>query len=198
MKTLTTTLSLFSLFSLIALLPTLAHAETYGFEPNPKHVVMTFESRMEVEDILGTTHGITGTVNLDKGTFALQIPVKSLKTGIELRDEHMQNDIWLHGAEHPEIRFEGSQIKLVSDKEAKVHGQFTLRGKAVALTADVRYRRIPEAQAQKLGLGDGNWVRVRAEFQVKLSDHGIEIPKMAAAKVSDVWTVKVSLFGKEQ
>ena len=192
MKTLIATLSLF------ALLTSVAQAETYRFEPNPKYVVLTFESRMEVEDILGTSHGITGTADLDKGTFQLTIPVKSLKTGIDLRDEHMRNDMWLHEAKHAEIRFEGSKIDFTNDKEAKVHGQFTLRGKTVPLTTTVRYRRIPEAQAQKLGLGDGNWVRARAEFEVKLSDHGIQIPKMAAAKVSDIWTVKVSLFGKAQ
>ncbi|MBM4373269.1 MAG: hypothetical protein FJ098_16555 [Deltaproteobacteria bacterium] len=45
-------------------------------------------------------------------------------------------------------------------------------------------------------MGKVAWVRIRGEFQVRLSDFGVTIPAMAAAKVNDLWTVRVSLFGK--
>ena len=46
------------------------------------------------------------------------------------------------------------------------------------------------------GLAEGDWLRVRGQFTVKLSDFGIKVPAMAATKVNDAWTVKVSVFGK--
>jgi hypothetical protein len=57
-------------------------------------------------------------------------------------------------------------------------------------------RKIPSAQGTKLGLAEGDWLRVRSQFTLRLSDFGIQVPAMAAAKVNDQWTVKVSVFGK--
>ena len=33
-------------------------------------------------------------------------------------------------------------------------------------------------------------------FSVELSDHGVAIPSTTVAKVSDEWTIRVSLFAK--
>jgi len=60
----------------------------------------------------------------------------------------------------------------------------------------VNLKKIPAAKASAIGLGDGDAIRVRGEFTLKLSDFGIVVPGMAAAKVNDEWTVKISLFGK--
>lgn len=183
---------------LLTLLPALATAQEYSFHVDPKLVVITFESRMEIEDILGTTHTVSGTVTLDSkgGSFRIEVPVDSLRTGIDLRDTHLRSEHWLDAAKFPTIRFEGKEIHWEGDAKARVSGIFTLHGVSKPLSVTVDVRRIPSTQGTKLGLAEGDWIRVRGEFPVRLSDFGITIPAMAAAKVSEVWTVKVSLFGR--
>ena len=58
---------------------------------------------------------------------------------------------------------------------------------------EVNTRRV-YAEAEKAGLGSGEWLRVSTSFDVKLSDFGIAIPGMAAAKVNDTWKVTVQAF----
>jgi len=178
--------------------PMTASAREYSFDVDAKLVVITFESRMEVEDILGTTHSVSGSARLDPqgGAFQLEVPVDSLRTGIEMRDQHLKSDAWLDASKFPVIRFEGKDARLEGETKLTVSGTFTMHGvsKPLSLTADVR--RIPSEQGTKMGLAEGDWVRIRGEFVVRLSDFGIVIPAMVAAKVSDAWTVKVSLFGK--
>jgi polyisoprenoid-binding protein YceI len=165
-----------------------------------KFVNIAFESRMEIEDIFGTTHTIKGFLRLDKRgnakKFRLEVPVASLRTGIKMRDDHLRSEIWLDAARHPSIVFEGSSLRHLGKGRYQVTGQFTMRGRSKQLKAVVTARRISPASASKLGLGNAEWVRVRGAFKLRLSDFGVRIPKMAAAKVNDLWSVKISLFAK--
>ena len=175
-----------------------AQAETYKFEPNSKLVILSLESQMEIEDILGTTHSISGSADFEKGSFDLEVPVKTLSTGIDMRDDHLRREMWLDAEKFPTIGFSGDKLKDNGDGTATLSGQFELKGVKKDLKTTVKIRRIPAAQAKKLGLGEGDWLRVRGTFPLTLSDFGVTIPEMAAAKVADTWTVKVSLFGKKQ
>lgn len=177
-----------------------AQAQTYTFEVPAKLTGISFESRMEIEDIIGTSNVIRGSLKMqgtDKVSFQLAVPVTSLRTGIEMRDEHLRGEMWLDAKRSPRITFRGETVKKLDGKRYQVAGRFGMRGVERPLTVEVRAHRIEAERAAKLGLPRANWVRLRGEFKVKLSDHGVKIPKMAAAKVSDVWTVKVSLFAQE-
>jgi len=182
------------------LVPASAQAQTYSFNVHPKLVNIAFESRMDIEDIFGTSNKIAGWVKKDekkKFSFKLEVPVDSLKTGIAMRDDHLRSEMWLNSAKHPAIVFEGKSVRKAGKDRYHVKGKLTMRGKSRSLKVTLRAQEIPASVAAKLGLGKADWLRVRGSFKVKLSDHGIQIPKMAAAKVSDTWTVKVSLFAKK-
>lgn len=192
----------FSAIVLLAALlaPAAANAQSYSFDVHPKFVNISFESRMEIEDIFGTTHTVKGWLKLDRkggGTFHLEVPVASLKTGLAMRDEHLRSAMWLNAAKHPNLVFAGSSLKKLGRDRYLVSGTFSMNGKERPLRVTVRTRPIAKAMAMKLGLGQENWVRVRGAFAVKLSDYGVKVPKMAAAKVNDSWAVKISLFAKE-
>jgi polyisoprenoid-binding protein YceI len=183
----------------LLLAPAAARAQTYSFDVQPKLVNIAFESRMDIEDIFGSSNRIGGWLKIrerNKIHFKLEVPVDSLKTGIAMRDDHLRSETWLNAGKHPAISFEGKSVRKVGKHRYEVKGTFTLRGRKRPLKLTVQAREIPRARATKLGLGDADWLRVRGSFKVKLSDHGIRIPKMAAAKVSDTWTVRVSLFAK--
>jgi len=190
------------LTTLVGLLaaPAPGRAQAYSFKVHSKLVNIAFESRMEVEDIMGTSHQVDGFVRRSasgKITFSLKVPVASLRTGIRLRDHHLQGAMWLNAAAHPYITFSGSRARALGKGRYRLWGTFTMRGVSRPLSLVLRVRKIPASVAVRAGLGKGSWLRVRGRFQVRLSAHGIRIPGMAAAKVNDTWTVKVSLFARQ-
>lgn len=176
----------------------IGHATEYTFDVNSKFINISFESQMDIEDILGTTTSLSGSVVLDEPvqSFSLTVPVASLKTGIDMRDEHLRSEGWLNSARFPDISFTGKSITKKAGDKFLIAGDFELKGIKKSMTVEADLRKIPAAAAAKLGLDDADWIRVRATFKVKLSDFGVKIPEMAAAKVSDTWTIKVSIFGK--
>ena len=180
----------------LAFLPDTLAAKEYSFAVDSKFVNITFESKMDVEDILGTSHSVAGSASFEggKGSFDLSVPIASLDTGIEMRDEHLRGEMWMDAAKAPNITFKGSKIVAKGGDKYEVVGMLAFRGVEKETTIVVTAKEIPVAAAKKFGLGETGALRVRAEFRVKLSDFGVQIPEMAAAKVSDIWTVNVSIF----
>jgi polyisoprenoid-binding protein YceI len=186
---------------LFAVLPSLAVADEFSFDVDNKFVNITFESKMDIEDIVGTSNKITGWVKFDgtkRGSFEIKVPVATLKTGIEMRDEHLRSAYWLDAEKHTDIVFKGESVKWTGKNQLALSGILSLHGVDKPLSVTVDARRISSEKAKKAGLTETNWLRIRGGFDVKLSAHGIAIPEMAAAKVNDKWSVKVSLFAKEK
>lgn len=185
---------------LALLAPAETLATTYSFDVHSKFVNIAFESRGEIEDIFGTTHAIKGFLRVDKKgnakKFRLEVPVASLRTGINARDKHLRSESWLDAARYPAIIFEGTSVRHLGKGRYQVVGQLSMHGKSKGLKTVVTSRRISPASASKLGLGNEEWVRVRGSFKLRLSDFGVKIPKMVAAKVNDLWSVRISLFAK--
>jgi polyisoprenoid-binding protein YceI len=115
--------------------------------------------------------------------------VKSLKTGIEMRDEHLRGEYWLEADKHPDIVFESTKVTKKDDKTWTVHGTFTMHGVGKAMIVEVQARAISAELVKKAGWGEKPGLGFRTSFKVKLSDHGVKVPEMAAAKVQDEWTV---------
>jgi polyisoprenoid-binding protein YceI len=185
--------------SLVPVAHAAAGDQVFAIDGDPKFVNIAFESRMEVEDILGTSRQARGSFSLAAkggGAFDLAVPVASLRTGIDKRDEHLRSATWLDAARFPDLTFKGSGIVHQGGDAYEATGTFTMHGVAKARTIAVEGRRIPAETAAKLGLPAGEWMRLRASFTVKLSEHGIAIPSTTVAKVADEWTVRLSLFAK--
>jgi polyisoprenoid-binding protein YceI len=184
----------------MVLVPLSVRAETFTFDVPEKLINIAFESRMEIEDIVGFTHKVSGWVKRDqkkdKISFRVEVPVASLRSGVDRRDEHLRSPVWLDAKKYPTASFAGKSARKVGKDRYEVKGSFTLHGKARPLKLQVQAALIPRATAERLGLGKEDWLRVRGSFTVRLSDHGVKIPKMTVAKVNDVWTVRVSLFAK--
>jgi len=176
----------------------MAADKTYYFGTSAQRTNITFESTTDFEVILGTANQADGMIraDLEKGTGSVEIsvPVASLRTGIELRDEHMRSAGWLDAEKYPQISFTSDNVKQGDDGLWKAVGTFSLHGVSKPLAADVEVREIPAELASKAGLEAGDWLRISTAFEVKLSDFGVKIPDMAAAKVNDTWKIKVLAF----
>ena len=171
---------------------------TYHFGVTPQNTNVTFESETDFETILGSTREIHGTaiVDFDGGTAqtSLEVPVDTLRTGIDLRDEHLRSGMWLDCGKYPTISFVSTSARKVDEKSWEVSGTFSMHGQSRELTTIVDVRPIPASVAKQAGLGKGDWIRITAQFEVKLSEYGVKIPKKPAQRVNDTWKVKVQVF----
>ena len=173
-------------------------AKTYHFGTHEARTNVTFVSEADLETIHGVTHKMSGSVTIDtsgkKGKGSLRVGVRTLQTGIALRDEHLRSAQWLDAARYPWIRLE--LTSLTEDEGGKTwswKGSLNVKGRSKEISGKAKVKPIPAQLGKQLGAG--SWVRVRTGFEVKLADHGIVIPQKVGAKVSAVWQVKVDLYG---
>ena len=195
-------LSALALAALIQVRPADAAELTFTIGGDSKNSNITFESEADFETILGRTNTASGTVVADlvagTGSVDVRVPVASLDTGIELRNKHLQSGDWLDARTSPELRFVSRSARKLEDGSWEIAGDFTLHGVSKPLTLRAQVRPIPADAAKAAGLGKGDWLRVSAPFEVKLSEHGVEVPGKVAGRVSDVWKVKLNLFVNAQ
>jgi polyisoprenoid-binding protein YceI len=174
--------------------------ETFYIGHHAKFVNITFESNADVETIVGTTMTAKGEVTVDAekgmGSVSVTVPVASLKTGIDMRDEHLRGDKWLDAAKFADITFVSKKSAPVKDKknQIEVTGDFTLHGVTKSMTIVVDWKEIAAETAKKAQFPDGKWMKFSTSFDVKLSDFGVKVPEGAGAKVSDTWKVSMSIF----
>lgn len=163
----------------------------------------TFFSTTPLEDINGLTNDVKGTVTFNvndisslKGT--IKVSVASIKTGINLRDEHLQSEDWLNAGAYPEVTFtikSVSDVKTLDDNkvQAKVKGDFNMHGVTKEVTADATLTFLDESETTKTR-APGDLLGVQAKFNVKLSDFGVK-NKIVGQKVAEVVEVGVNMVG---
>jgi polyisoprenoid-binding protein YceI len=191
-------LTTFVALAFASLAPVAAEETTYHFGVSPQNTNVTFESETDFETILGSTREIRGTAVVDvQGGLAqtsLEVPVESLRTGIELRDKHLRSGMWLDAKKYPTISFSSTAARKIDDTRWEISGSFSMHGESHELSTIVEVRPIPADVAKNAGLGKGDWIRITAPFEVKLSEFGVVIPKKPAQRVNDTWTVKIQVF----
>lgn len=178
--------------SLLLLSLLAAQEDTYWLGHHAKFTNVAFEGQADVETIIGMTNEVSGKITASG--VSISVPVKSLRTGLADRDQHLQGETWLDAAKHPEITFASKKVKKLENGKLEVTGDFTMHGVSKEMTVVVEMRLLPEDAVKKAGFPAGKWMRFAAEFRVKLSDHGVKVPDRAVAKVADAWTVKMVLF----
>ena len=160
-----------------------------------------FESQAPVEYIEGTADGIAGTIVMDpaKPNLALRadvsVPVNQMRTGNDMRDEHMRSDAWLNADKYPGIKFELNPVsKTAIVKKAdgywivKADGMFTLKGVTKPVMVPIVLKQI------------GKKIIATGRFSVHLEDYGVNGPigiKMIGMKVSPDVQVSLNLVGVE-
>ena len=182
-------------------LTALAAEKTYkvGAGP-PSQQIATIESVTDFETFTGSTHKVTGTVKFDKAkgtmTGKIIVDVASIKTGIDLRNEHMRGPMWMNAEKYKSITFQATKSKHVKGNEWDVTGKFTMHGVTKTITVRATIKDRNESEASKQAGFKGDVLQLKVKFKVKLSDYGVMIPKMAAAKVNDEVTISVTTYAQ--
>lgn len=169
---------------------------TFHFEDPRGGNQVEFQSKTPLETFEGRTSRLTGSITLDPAdvsslTGQLVVDLASFDTGLDLRDTHMREQV-LHTKEHPQAQLVITSVQpeglaALRDGQAvhaRLVGTLTLHGQTRPVTVDVvaTYR---QASAETAKRGPGDLLEVQARFAVKLSDFGMERPKMLVMKVAD-------------
>jgi len=132
--------------------------------------------------IEGTSEGkgLSGTLDSSQGKLSgdLFLELKTLSTGMDLRDEHMK-DKYLEVSKYPQARLTLKSVTLnpAEDTDGKFNGELTLHGVTKEVNGTFAY----EASEKK----------VNASFILKVSDYAIDIPSWMGVTVADLVEVNV-------
>ena len=171
---------------------------------------VTVFSESTLEDFTSVCNRVAGQCTIDPKrveTFAgrFSIRVEDLTTGMELRDQHMVAPEWLDAAQFPEISVQIDKVEEVSKTGPNtislfLMGTCTIRGatRPVRISANLTYL---EETPETMRRVKGDLLRIRAEFDVKLADYGINGPPgsdFIGLKVAESVKIKVTVFGSTE
>lgn len=177
--------------------------QTFNFEDKYGRNQASFFSTTPLEDITGISNAVIGKATLNVSDIktlkgSISIPVSSLDTGIELRDEHLVSDNWMDAENYPNITFtikSVGDIKSEADNKlnAKVTGDFTAHGVTKQVIADVTMTYLIESEQTKQR-APGDLLGVQAKFNINLSDYDIE-NMIIGQKVAEDIEININVVG---
>jgi polyisoprenoid-binding protein YceI len=205
------------ILALFILFPVLIYAQAFNIKGNNNQNFVfndkiignqiQFSSSTPLENINGTAGNISGSVSFDPSNFEktlkgnLSVPVKSINTGIELRNKHLQSSNWLNEPKYPMITFEVksvSELKQISENKLsfKVIGSFTMHGVTKEITADAEAIYLKEND-QTAKRAPGDLLGITANFLLQLSDFKVD-NSLIGNKVAENIILKILIVGSNK
>ena len=151
--------------------PALAAPETFNVEPN--HTFPRFSyNHLGYSVQLSRFDKTSGKVVFDKaaktGSVDIVINTKSVSTGSDVFNEHIQGEDFLDTGKFPTATFKSTKVVFEGDKPAKIEGNLTLKGvtKPVTLTV-TSFQTMPHPMVKKDALGANAFTTVkRTDFNM--------------------------------
>jgi polyisoprenoid-binding protein YceI len=181
----------------------LAAPQTFDFKDAKGVNNAVFMLDAPLESINGFAKGISGTVTYDPDkpealSGKIVVDAKSLSVPNPMMQEHLHGGQWMDVAKFPEISFEAVKVANVKRTDNKVTadvtGKMTLRGVTRELTVPVSFTYLKDMLATRGGGKEGDLLVVRASFNVKRADFGIN-PGAPTDKVAEEIALTLSLAG---
>ncbi len=173
----------------------------------PLHVqveggVVRFDSgtNFSAVSVHGKASGLRAAVHAQRTPDALMLedihaslPVKSISTGMGLRDEHMRKYIFTTAAgEQPDLLFKAGNLKCpvqtAREIPCQIAGEMSIRGVSKPFTMTLKVRQDKDSPAVFKATG---------EATIKLSDYGIERPSQLGVQTQDEVKLAIEFLGKE-
>lgn len=146
-----------------------AAPETYGAEPNHTYANFSY-SHMGLSTQISKFSKTTGTVVYDKaaktGSVDITIDMKSVDTGSNLFNGHIQGADFLDTATYPTATFKSTKVVFDGDKPASIEGNLTIKGVTKPVTLKVtHFVSMEHPMAKKDAIGaNATTVIKRTEF----------------------------------
>lgn len=170
------------------------YATEYDVDKSKKNLVK-FTSDARVESFDGTTDKIDGYMTwdgddvLNKNQLYFEFDLRTLDTGIGLRNRHMRED-YLETDKYPMTNFKGKLVKADKSSDGKLNvtaeGNMFIHGVTKPIT--IKGTLIPS---------DGGGYRIQSSFEVKLTDYNIPIPQLMFLKISEVMKLNLDFFARK-
>lgn len=146
---------------------------------------MSFFSETPVENIDAHSESIASVITPARKV-AVSIPITSFKFKNALMQEHF-NEKYMESEKFPNATFNGVfdqdiELNMKGSHTGSVTGRLKLHGIEKEYTIPI-----------KLTVPQEGHIDIEAEFNVKVADHGIEIPKLVFEKIAE--TIKVKFKG---
>jgi polyisoprenoid-binding protein YceI len=169
----------------------------------------SFTSDALLETIQGTTSGLSGSISVDlaapsSATGTISFAASGLRTGNDMRDEHLHSDDWLGSGDITftisSIATDAAQLAHGATAAATVAGTLTIKGLSqdVSVPASVTYYEIENPQVAGTAYIENNLLRVTTAFDIQLSDFGINVPAPLQNKLSNTLTLDVRVTAQQQ
>lgn len=163
-----------SLAIAFSLITATAQAETFTVDPAASPVEFKATGKPGFLKITGQKARLSGEARRDAGSFSgeFHVDLTALKTGMDLRDEHMRDRYLEVG------KFPTATLKLIAQKfaldgsEATIDGLLTIKG-----------QEHPVKVLATLQESDGH-VTGDASFKIKLSDYPVGVPSYLGVTVA--------------
>ena len=176
----------------LALAASAAHAapETYELDPSHSQVVFTY-NHLGFSTTTGMFSGFEGEVRFDEADPAnssveVSMPVMSMFTGWEEREEHFMDDDFFGAEEGDMITFTSTDIEVTGDKTALITGDLSMNGVTESVVLDT----VLNQKSESHPINNRPWMGLDATTTLKRTDFGLG--KFAPA-VSDEVAVEISI-----
>ena len=178
--------------------------QTFYFKDPQNRNQLSFTSDAPFETFTGLATDVWGEVSFDPGDVQntlngeILVSVKSIETGIEMRDQELRGAGWLDAEKYPTISFKIEKVEginVLDNNKIKLSliGSFNCHGKTKVISLNVTLTYLAKSESTKKRL-PGDLLSVVSEFSIKLSDYGINsifIPD----RVSDKIEIAVNIVG---
>ena len=102
---------------------------TGTWQVDPAHSRVEFAVRhLGIATVRGAFREFEGTLELDEGRAYGTVNAASLDTNDDKRDEHLRSPDFFEVVEHPELRFESTEIRPLGEDTFEIEGDLTIRG----------------------------------------------------------------------
>jgi polyisoprenoid-binding protein YceI len=166
--------------------------DTYKVDPVHSSVIFSIK-HFGVTDFYGDFKQIAGTVTFDaadlsKSSVELTVPVESLDTRNDKRDQHLKGPDFFNAQQFPAITFKSNKIEGSGDSY-KISGDLTIHGVTKPITVD--FKKGADNKGQKGETRSGGETR----FAIKRSDYDM---KFMTGPLGDDVNIILSLEGVKQ
>lgn len=169
-------------FLTLFIILTSANAATYIPKGEVEFTAKGFPSFITIK---GKGKGISGVIEMEGNLLKsgkIQFPLKTLKTGMDLRDEHM-HDKYLETKKYPMAILTLPQVTL--EKSGTIEGSLKLHNVSKKVSIDYE-----AASTSPL--------MTKASFSIVLGDFGIDIPSFQGITVAKDIKINVDLKAKQK
>lgn len=175
---------------MLILLSPLLYSTEFQVDKAKKNLVK-FVSDAKIETFDGTTDKIDGYIFyegddiLSKNDIYLEVDLRTIDTGIGLRNRHMRED-YLETDKYPMATFKGkiTRANKISgnDYNVMVDGKMTIHGVTRPITVN----------GVLSSTGEG--YRIKSNFELRLPDYNISVPSLMFMKISEVMKMELDFF----